>query len=247
MTFALIIAGLVFGGIMTIVTIVFTIINLANSRTNKALGWGAGFLVSLAVVLISVFQLVTRVTEKVKNGIDWAKEQGSTQYGNYNDDETRKAERQEWLDSLQLHNMVKYEDKVPADFYINKPPVKDSNGITTIPFLYPYLIRFNDVTNTGDLVMEDGDSAFVSNISQIAFDQNFAIIKVDNSQSPQALKEGKTETEYLLYDLRTRNYESMPNNEKLMDMADRIGYTGPKQMQYLSDACRGWIDYTVYD
>jgi hypothetical protein len=247
MAFVLIILGLIFGGIFTIVSIVFAIISLANSRTNKALAWGGGFVLSISIVLICIFQMVNRVSEKVKSGIDWVKEQENAQYDTSADDEARKNERQEWLDSLQLHNMVKYENKVPADFYINKPPVKDTNGITTIPFLYPYQILFNDVTNTGDIVMLDKDSVFVSNVSQIAFDENFAIIKVDNTQSSKALKAGRPEIEYLLYDLRTRNFEEMPNQEKLMEMADRIGYMGPKQMQYLSDACRGWIEYPMYD
>jgi hypothetical protein len=246
MTFTLIVLGLVIGGIMTLVSLIFGIISLSNSKSKNALGWFIGFLISISLVIASVVQMVHRISEKVKTGIEWAKEHDN----NINistDDESRKRERQETLDSLQLHQMEKYEDKVPVEFYINKPAVKDAKGLITVPFLYPYLIRYNDVSSTGDLFIESLDSIFVQNISQIAFDQNFAIIKVDNSQSPELLKAGHRETEYLLYDMRTRNYEDAPNNEKLLDLADRIGYTGPTQMQYLSDLYRGWIVYQDYD
>jgi hypothetical protein len=248
MNFVLIILGLILGGIMTIVTLVFAIISLANSNNSKALAWGGGLLVSLAIVIISVMQLVHKVSDKVKQGIEWTKSQENKQYGSTaNEEDTRKTERQEWLDSLQLHNIAKYEGKVPADFYTNKPAVKDANGLIRIPFLYPFEFKYNSVSYTGDIVMEGEDSVFVQNVSQIAFDENFAIIKVDNSQSPDLLKAGSPETEYLLFDLRTRNFESAPNMEKLLDLGNRIGYTGPTQMQYISDACRGWIEYPAND
>jgi hypothetical protein len=247
MAFPFLILGIILGGVLTIITLVFAIISLANSKTNNALAWGAGFAVSLTIVLISVFQMIHRVADKVKSGINWAKEQDNSSYSTYNDDAARKTERQEWLDSLQLHNIAKYENKIPADFYMNTPAVKDENGLITIPFLYPFQFRYNSVSYTGDIVMEGEDSVFVNNVSQIAFDENFAIIKVDNTQSQELLKAGKPEAEYLLFDLRTRNYESAPNMEKLLDLANRIGYTGPSQMQHLSDACRGWIEYDMYD
>ncbi|MCW3070444.1 MAG: hypothetical protein JWO44_334 [Bacteroidetes bacterium] len=248
MNFALIVLGLVLGGILTLVTLVFAIISLANSKTNNALAWGGGFILSLAIVLFSIFQLMHKISDKVKQGVEWAKTQENNQYNSMNKDgEARKTERQEWLDSLQLHNIAKYEDKIPADFYANKPAAKDSNGLIRVPFLYPFEFRYNSVSYTGDIVMEGEDSVFVGNVSQIAFDENFAILKADNSQSPDVMKAGHAETEYMLFDLRTRNFETAPNLEKLLDLGKRIGYTGPEQMQYLSDACRGWIEYPAYD
>lgn len=247
MTFVLIMLGLILGGILTLVSLIFAIISLANSKTNNAIAWGAAFIISLGIVLFSVFQLIHRVSDKIKNTVEWAKEQEVNKYNNTQDDATSKNERQEWLDTLQLNNLAKYEDKVPADFYVNKAPVKDSNGLITVPFIYPYSIRYNSATSTGDLIMEGSDSIFMKNISQIAFDQNFAIMKIDNTESPEALKSGHTETEFYLYDLRTRNSEPAPNNEKLLDLGKRIGYTGNTQMHYLSDAYRGWIVYQDYD
>jgi predicted tellurium resistance membrane protein TerC len=93
MAFALILLGLILGGILTIVTIIFAIISLANGKSKNALMWGVGFAISLTIVLVSIFQMVTRVTDKVKSGIDWVKEQENSQH--INNDETKKAERQE--------------------------------------------------------------------------------------------------------------------------------------------------------
>lgn len=247
MAFPLIMLGMIIGGIMTLICLVFIIISLANNRKQSAIGWAVGFIASLIIVVISVFQMVNRVSEKVQSGIDWVEEHKNGITINGGDSEYRKRERQEWLDTLQGHLLDKYENNVPVDFYINKPAVKDINGKIILPFLYPYLIRYNEMTSTGDIIIEGQDSIFVENVSQIAFDENFAIIKADNSLSPELLKAGRPETEYLLYDLRTRNFETAPNNEKLLDLADRIGYTGPTEMQYLSEAYRGWFDYTEYD
>ncbi|MCW3104293.1 MAG: hypothetical protein JWO09_2733 [Bacteroidetes bacterium] len=248
MNFALILLGLILGGLLTIVFLVLAVIAMANSRTNKALGWGAGFVAALAIVVISVFQLVHKVSDKVKEGLEWTEAQQSGHNNNMNNnDEAHKAERQEWLDSLQLHNIAKYESTIPADFYTNRPAVKDSKGLIRIPFLYPFEFRYNSVSYTGDIVMEGEDSVFVENVSQIAFDENFAIIKADNSQSPDLLKAGHPEMEYMLFDLRTRNFENASTMEGLLDLGRRIGYTGPQQLQYLSDACRGWIEYPSND
>jgi hypothetical protein len=245
MTFALLLVGIIFGGIMAIISVIFSIISLANSRSNKAIGWGAGFLVSLAVLIICIVQMVHKVANKVKQSVEWAQTHENRNYS-YNA-EMLKSDRQEWLDSLQMHGIAKYEGKVPADFYVNTTVVKDGNGIRIVPFLYPFQFRYNSNTGTGDIVMGGEDSVFVQNVSQIAFDENFALIKCDNSQSSELLKSGKPETEYLLFDLRTRNSETVPNMEKLIDLGNRIGYVGPTSLRYLSDALRGYVEEETYD
>jgi len=246
MNFAMILLGLILGGAMMLISLIFAIISLSGKNNKNAIRWSIGFVISLAVVVVFVIKMVERVSDKVKTGIEWAEEHQGQITIDKNEGE-RKIQRQNFLDSLQAHLLDKYIDHVPVEFYINKAVVKDSNGLITVPFLYPYLIRFNDVSSTGDIFIEGQDSIFVQNVSMIAFDQNFAIIKTDNSQSPALLKAGRPEIEYLLFDMRSRNSIDAPNNEKLLDIADRIGYVGPKQMQPLSDAYRGWIVYQDYD
>jgi hypothetical protein len=189
--------------------------------------------------------MVERISNKVKTGMEWMEEHeneyntaGTDEYG---ENEFQKDERQYWLDTLQKYTNELYAEKVPADFYVNQPATPDSGAIIKVPFVYPYYIRYNGDTYTGDIMMETSDSVFVQNVAAMAFDQNFAIIKVDNSLSPEMLKTNHSETEYLLYDLRTRNYESAANKEKLLDLGRRIGYTGSTDLSYLSENYRGWI------
>lgn len=245
MILTLMIIGIIIGGMLTILSIVFMIISLAQGKNHNAISWAIVFVISVSILIYSLSQLLHRVVNKVKTSVEWMKEHENDSKWSYNsnDDETRKMDRQNWLDTLQAYNMDKYDGKVPADFYINKTAVKDSKGLITVPFIYPYSIRYNSLTGTGDLLMEGNDSVFVNNISQIAFDNNFAIIKVDNSQSPAMLKQNHADIEYLLYDMRTRNFEPAKNNEMLLDLGKRIGYTGSTQMNYLSEDYKGWIEY----
>lgn len=250
MGFSLIIIGIIIGGILTILTVVMAIIALSGGKSKNALAWAGGFVVSLAIVIFSVVQLVQKLSHKIKSGVEWLEEHGNNNYSSattYSNDDYLKNERQYFLDTLQKYTNEIHDGKVPADFYINKEAVADANGIITVPFLYPYFIRYNNATYTGDIITETSDSTFVQNVTALAFDQNFAIVKVDNSQSPELLKANHSETEYLLYDLRTRNFEPAVNKEKLMDLAKRIGYTGPTEMLYLSEYYKGWIKYEEYD
>ena len=248
MHFSLLVIGIIIGGLMTLVTLIFTIISLAGGKTGNAGAWGAGFIVAISILIFSIIQFVQRMSDKVKEGIEWIDEhKNDTSYNGDSDREYKKDDRQAWLDTLQLHINEKYEGKVPVEFYINRTAKADADNIITVPFLYPYSIKYNLNNSTGDMISETSDSTFVQNISQIAFDQNFAIIKVDNSASPELLRANRAETEYLLFDMRSRNFESVANKEKLMDLARRIGYTGPEDMNYLYDDYKGWVDYPEYD
>jgi hypothetical protein len=239
---SLITSGLAIGGILTLVTLVFAIIALSKKKKKNAFGWGFAFIISFTILSASAFKYLNEGSEEVQKGIDSVQTHENTNM----ESEARKTERQEWLDSLQLHNIIKYENSIPADFYANKPPVKDAKGITRIPFLYPFEFNYNNASQTADIIIDGEDSVFVFNVSQIAFDENFAIIKVNKSKAvvPTATP---AEGDYLLFDLRTRNYEAVNTMEQLIDLADRIGYVGPKKLQNISDACRGWIEYEVHD
>jgi hypothetical protein len=240
MILTLIILGIIIGGFLSLLSIVFLIMSIVKSKNKNTVIWVVVFVFALGLCIYSTLEFMERAADKMESGFEWLKENGKDVSINTinNDDEGQKKLRQNWLDTLQVYNLDKYDGKVPADFYVNKPAAKDAKGFMIVPFIYPYSINYNSVTNTGDLLMEGTDSIFVNNISQVAFDNNFAIIKVDNSQSP--IKDHAA-TEFLLYDMRTRNYEPAPNMEKLLDLGNRIGYIGSKQLNNLSDDYKGWI------
>ncbi len=244
MTFPLTILGLFAGGILLLVSLIFGIISLANGKNNNALAWAGGFIAALVITIFSGIQLANHVRDSIVNSVNKLEEmqKNADLQTNAQNDEYSKNKRQEWLDTLQMHINDKYDGNVPADFYINKQVVAAADKSITVPFLYPFLIRYNPATYTGDIILPTSDSIFVKNVSELAFDSNFVIIKIDNTQSPEALKENHPETEYVLFDLRTRNFEPAANKAKLDDLARRIGYTGSSEMSNLSEDYKGWTE-----
>jgi hypothetical protein len=242
MVYSLIILGLVIGSILVLVSLIFGVISLANGKNNNALAWTGGFVGGIALTIFSVVMMVEHIRDNVMDIAETINKNSAYNRDFELDDVVQKTERQEWLDTLQMHINEKYEDNVPADFFINKKAVVAADKSITVPFLYPYMIRYNPLTYTGDIILPTRDSIFVKNVSELAFDSNFVLIKIDNTQSPEELKAGHAETEYVLFDMRTRNFEPAPNKAKLDDFAQRIGYTGSTELSNLSEDYKGWIE-----
>lgn len=250
MSISIIIIGIVIGGIATLVTVIFTIISLATGKNKNAAAWGAGFTIAICVLIISVFQAAKRIGEKVKTGVEWLEENKKNSLG-YNGDsdnvEYYKQERQYFLDTLLKYTNESLKDKVPADFYANKPAEKAPDSSLIVPFVFPLSMQYNQGSFLGTIVSDINDSIYLSNISQIAFDENFAIAKVDNTNDKVLLKSGRGEIEYVLFDLRTREYLTFVSQQMLTEKARKIGYVGPADMSYLSELYRGWTESQSFD
>jgi len=241
-TFSLTVIGMLLGGVAMLVTLILGIIKLAQGKGQQALIFGGAFLASLVLLVFSIFQFFTALKEKAMESLEDVKNKfENTDYVN----DFAKNERQSWLDTLDLYTNDAIRAKVPANFYENKEVVANEKGIMTLPFLFPYSLKYDSFNYIADIVVDD--SVFVSNVSEFAFDQNFMLAKIDNSSSKELLKKGHAEVEYLLFDLRTGNYENAPNKEKLKDLGVRIGYTGATDLKYIGDAYHGWIGYNDYD
>ncbi|MBL7888655.1 MAG: hypothetical protein JNL24_03830 [Bacteroidia bacterium] len=246
MNFAFTVIGLVLGGLGTLICLVFTIIALSGGKTKNAASWGIGFAVSISLLIFSIVSLVNSISDKVKNGVEWLEQHENKSFDDMNVD-YQAQDRANMIDTLKAYTNEMYADKVPADFYSSAKVEIDSNGIMVVPFLYPYSLRINTYTSLADIVVDAKDSVFVQNVSQFSFDQNFVIARIDNAQSKDLLKKGHAEIEYLLFDMRTGNYENANNMEMLMDFANRIGFVGPKDLRYISEDYTGWFDYEQYD
>lgn len=247
MSIALFVIGIILSGISTLVTVIFTIINLANGRSRNAAMWGGGFAVSLIILILSIFVTVRKVSQKVRDGVDWAKEQSTYNNNDYSSTDYKNSDRQMFLDTLQNYIHEKYDGKVPADFYINRAADTAQDGRIVMPFIYPYSVIYDSELYLGDIIEAGSGKVYAQNISQLAFDSNFVIAKIDNTNSPDLLKAGRGELEYMLFDLRSGEYEVFPSLKKLLEVAGKIGYTGTDLMNYLSDDYTGWIEYQEYD
>lgn len=250
MSISIIVIGLIVGGLATLVTVIFIIISLAQGKNKNAAGWGIGFVIALSILILSVFQLVRRIEEKAINGIDWLEKNASKNL-TYNGDSDNLAyqeqQRQNFLDTLQKYTSEALKEKVPADYYANKPadPAVDSKVV--LPFVYPFSMRYNEATYMGDIISDINDSVYLNNISQIAFDENFAIAKVNNAGDEALLKEGRGEIEYVLFDLRTREYLTFTSEQQLIEKAGKIGYAGSNYMELISELYRGWLEPLNFD
>lgn len=249
MNIALIIVGLIIGGIATLVSVIFTIISLASGKNKNAGIWAAAFAVSLTILILSIFATVRKVGEKVKSGIELLEE--SSKNGglsvNQDNEEYDKSERGYFLDSLKKYENPKYDGKVPADYYDNKPVEKTDDGKIICPFVYPFAVHYSPNAFMGSIVSDMNDTVYLANVSQMAFDENFVIAKVDNSQDTDLIKAGRGEIEYILFDLRSREFVAFTSEQQLIEKAGKIGYAGPQQMTYLTDIYRGWIGTLDFD
>ena len=245
MNIAFIIIGLIVGGLLTLLTVIFTIISLAQGKTKNAAAWGIGFVLALCILILSIFGIVRRIEQKAINGIEWLEKNANKEltYNGDSDNATYYAqERQNFLDTLDKYTNESLRDKVPADYYANKAVEKPVDNKMVLPFVFPLSMRYNIDTYMGDIISDVNDSVYLSNISQIAFDENFAIAKVNNAGDTKLLKEGRGEIEYVLFDLRTREFLTFTSEQQLIEKAGKIGYAGATYMELVSELYRGWVD-----
>ncbi|MGZ4118547.1 MAG: hypothetical protein ACXVPY_13755 [Bacteroidia bacterium] len=248
MSISIVILGIVLGGILTIVSLIFAILAMAGGKTQNAIIWGLSFLIAICILVLSIVQVIKRVGEKVKNGIEWAKEhddKGLTCTTAGEKSGLYQQEQQYFIDTLKKYTNENLKNKVPEDFY-SKKIVKD-DGSYVFPFVFPLNIKYNNETFLGDFINYENDSTYLKNVSQMAFDENFAIVKTDNKNDPETIKAGHAEIEYILFDLRTREYLPFSNREQLLEKADKIGYSGTTSMNYLSDDYKAWIESVDLD
>jgi hypothetical protein len=239
--------GIILGGIATLVTLIFMIISFAGGKSKNGLIWLGGFVVAICILIMSIFFMVRRIGEKVKEGVDWTQQQ-SNSYTTEADLDYKKTDRQNFLDTLTFYTREASKARLPSDYYTNKKADKLNDTEILVPFVYPLSIHYNTGNYLGAIASSENDSIYLTNVSQMAFDENFVIARVNNSDDKELLKSGRGEIEYVLFDMRTREFLSFVNLEQLLDKSEKIGYVGPQQMNYLSDDYTGWVEFEeAYD
>ena len=232
--------GLVLGGIATIVSVVFAILSLVNGKGVTSLIWFIVFIFSITILIFSIVQVVRNVTDKVKTGAEWIHEEGDRMVAESID--YKVSERQDWIDTLKFYVSEPMQKVVPPDFYENKEHFSYTNGSFEAPFIYPYFFRIQSNHELGDLVGINKEKVIIHNVAQLAFDKNYAILKIDNSLDTDQLKNNIPEVAYILFDLQKGTYQSFPNREKLKDAAEHAGYKGDYFMHELIYCYRGWLE-----
>ena len=84
MTFALLVFGIIFSVIASLITLILGIVHLATGKSRSGLILGISFIMSLIIFILCFIEAVKRGSNKVKEGIDWVKEQNYENKSNVN-------------------------------------------------------------------------------------------------------------------------------------------------------------------
>ncbi len=231
MALPFILLGLLLGGILTIVSLVFTIIYLANWNQRKFTIAVSCFVASLAVIILSVITGVQKGKEKVKNFgsnvRNWAEQMEEESKSNRSDYQNEK------MDSLKAWEPEQYKDSVNDDFYETY-----SHGTYRIPLVFPYSIAsfdesFENAFLKCELTSKKSDSLnLLKNITDITFDRNYLIARIDNGEEAS---ENQREVFYILFHFSTAKCTEYPNQTKAITEAEKSGYTGRQYLQKIQD------------
>ncbi|OFY83053.1 MAG: hypothetical protein A3F72_18830 [Bacteroidetes bacterium RIFCSPLOWO2_12_FULL_35_15] len=238
--FAFSLIGIIIGGLATLVTLIFTILALVAGKNENAAYWAIGFAISISVVIFSVVQMAERVSNKVKSGVEWLKEHENTSFTTEDDQlDYSRSERDNLMDTLKLFVDNRYKNVIPFSFYQDKGLDSD-----TLPFIYPYAFEYKDYNFNLVNVLQKNSIPMVGHISQLAYDNQYLLLKVDKTN--MELKNNEPEISYFLIDLKSGKQTQFLNSKKLIEEASAMGYKGNTEMMYISDLYQAWFA-TNYD
>ncbi len=237
--FAFSLIGIIIGGIATLVTLMFAILSLVAGKNENAAYWAISFVISISVVVFSVVQIVERVENKVKSGIEWVKQEENNIVTTKEDSfDHSKTERKKLIDSLKTLVSLRYETSVTADFYSAFSKQIQDGENDTLPFIYPYAFEYKNY-NFNLINIVQPDLPMIDHISQLAYDSHFLLLKIDRTNTE--LNNNEPEISYFLIDLKTGKQTQFLNSKKLQKVASENGYKGNTDMIYISDLYQAWF------
>jgi len=235
--------------IMTVVSLVFMVIGLANNKRNKFF-WMGSFFVSLAICISCVVIFVRKTTQTVENytnQFESAYVDQQLEHGMLGDNPVYKAgaEGNTQLDRIRAMVPDSLKNAVPSDFY----EYLGYRDYYRMPLRYPYAIHCIDVFDQGYLFKEDKVTQFdrndngeqdmgISMIGSIAYDDKFLLIEL-------AYQAGGTDQpapeKYLLFEFDKEAKTSAKSLKKLLELAKRKGYKGPEELTPLEAYHKGFF------
>lgn len=224
-SFSFLILGIILAAVATLATLVLAIIFVSTGRERSALMLGAGFILSLILLVFATAEVAQRGSKKMKKGIEWLKKM---------DDKLSRHEPAE----ENYYGYVPYwqGDSIPVGFYERCDT--DADCITLV---YPYrFIPENKFLNSAmlDNYANAGDSCAkeIFFVTHFAFDQFFLLAKRDNREMQDATGKGKDlpDYSYFLLDFKTGKCELLMNEHRLFEETESRGYTGERYLSSVS-------------
>ncbi len=215
----LLIIAIVIFGLLTVLSVVFSVIFFANSKKGK-FGWLGGFFFCLTGLIVAVFLLVNTVVHKVSS---LARGMEQTFSNSLNANQADSAEYKAYLiaDSIsnkQIDYLISIEretakDKVPNQFY-RYLGFKD---YYRLPLRYPFSLHCIDSLGNATLFNEIAVNKFdennngeknceVTNVSDFVFDEKILISKIT--------KNNKEKSSYIIYYFDNDKIEEIENINK---------------------------------
>jgi hypothetical protein len=219
----LLIISIVVFGILTILTVIFSIISFANSKKSKFI-WLGGFAFSMIALISSVFFLVSGIAQKansfgnnLENALNAANKNvlnqiDTSEFKTYAIADSVNSEQIEYLISIESQT---HKGEVPKQFY-HYLGFKD---YYRLPLKYPFSLHCIDSLDNASLFNEIKVARFdendngekdcaVNNISEFVFDENMLIAK------RKFQEDNKEKTTYIIYHFEQGRLEEIESINK---------------------------------
>jgi hypothetical protein len=188
------IAFIVLSGISFLVCFILFVIRISQSHPHRW-NWLIGAILTLVMLLFSVFLFVSKVVNTVKNIGHHVEKQFEEQMGDlqkmdssYNYD---KLNTNEMVKKLKEFEAINHKTNVPKEFYV----YYGFADYYRMPLTYPYSLHCTDVLETASLYNEENVSEFNINdngekeiglpgIIEFAFDNSAIIAKTRSKENP---------------------------------------------------------------
>lgn len=230
MSFALLLTGIIFGGIGTLIFLALGILALSSGNRKNAITFSTLFVVFIVITGLSISTTVSRIAAKVESGVN--KFEAKTEEWKEEIEENidqGKNEHKEWLRSLSP------DDSIPEKFF---DTFDSEKNVYCIPLVYPYRLEMNDIEKTsGRLADVTGSNNTnikeIMSVTMISFDKRLLLAKRDMSFHDGIAPEDMPEVSYLLYDFISGKLQTFPNKEKMLEAADKLNFSGPRDLSAL--------------
>jgi hypothetical protein len=228
----LIIAIIIFG-LLTVLSIIFSIIYFANSKKGKFI-WLAAFFVSLIALILSIYFLTNSIVNKISSVTQSFENSILNASSNpYNEADTAVYSAHEPADLLNNQQVL---------FLKSLEPEKSKNNVISqfysylgfgdyyrLPIRYPFSIHCNDSLGLGSLFNEGEVNRFdesnngeidcgVNNIVEFTFDEKCFLAKIQE-------KDNGKKSKYLLYFFEDEKFEEFADLNKLILRANSLKFS----------------------
>lgn len=217
------------------IALILAVISFAKEKRRNFFIYGIIFIVATFFTVSSILKLFVDLTQTVKKGIEYVKENfEEDDFVNYDSLARDRTAYFEEIKNMSLENIRK---NIPKVFYTDYDSI---DSVYTLPLLYPYRIEMSDNEDEEGYLMTTDNShpAYLDSlegITELCFDKNYLIVKRDLSTfTSDSLFFDKPEVTYFLFEFKTGNAKTFYNEKSVFEEAKKVGFTG-EELETLQD------------